>query len=63
MAYSAKPSGGFLKIYDALTGAPHFSISTKSGLMTYFMSGNTLTVTYKDNRTEVWDLTKRRKIR
>ena len=64
MAYSAKPTGDFLQIFNALTGAPHFSIHVGSrGLGTYFMSGNTLTITYKTGITEVWDLTKRQKLR
>ena len=64
MTYSAKPTGDFLQFFNALTGAPHFSIHIGSrGLHTYFISGNTATVTYKTNVTEVWDLTKRTKIR
>ena len=64
MAYSAKPTGDFLQIFDALTGAPHFSIHIGSrGLHSYFMNGNTLTITYKTNITEVWDITKRQKLR
>jgi hypothetical protein len=65
MAYSAKPVGDFLQIFNALTGSPHFSIHIGSrGLHSYFMSGNTLTITYKaGNLTEVWDLTKRQKLR
>ena len=65
MAYSAKPVGDFLQIFNALTGAPHFSVHLGSKcLHSYFMSGNTLTITYKNgNLTEVWDLTARRKLR
>lgn len=64
MAYSAKPTGDFLQVFNALTGAPHFSIHVGTrGLHTYFMNGNTLTITYKNNVTEIWDLTKRQKIR
>lgn len=64
MAYSAKPTGDFLQVFNALTGAPHFSVQIGSrGLHTYFMNGNTLTITYKTGVTEVWDLTKRQKLR
>ena len=64
MAYSARPQGKFLQIFNALTGAPHFSIHVGERQLTgYFMNGNTLTVTYDFNVTEVWDLTKRQKIR
>jgi len=64
MAYSAKPTGDFLQIFNALTGAPHFSIHiSPRGLQAYFMNGNTLTITFKDNTTEIWDLTKRVKLR
>ena len=63
MTYSAKPIGGFLQIFDALTGSPHFHISINRGLQSYFMNGNTLTITYKDNTTEIWDLAKRIKLR
>lgn len=64
MAYSAKPTGDFLQVFNALTGAPYFSIHIRPrGLLTYFMNGNTLTITYKDNTTEIWDITKRTKLR
>lgn len=64
MAYSAKPTGDFLQVFNALTGAPHFSIHVGTrGLHSYFMNGNTITITYKNNITEVWDLTKRQKLR
>ena len=64
MAYSAKPTGDFLQVFNALTGAPHFSIHVGiRGLHSYFMNGNTLTITFKNNITEVWDLTKRQKLR
>ena len=63
-AYSAKLTGDFLQIFNALTGAPYFSIHIGSrGLTTYFMSGSTLTITYKTNVSEVWDLNKRQKLR
>lgn len=64
MAYSARPTGDFLQIFNALTGAPHFSIHVGTrGLHSYFMNGNTLTITYKTNVIEIWDLTKRQKLR
>jgi len=64
MAYSARPTGDFLQFFNALTGAPYFSIHTGArGLQNYSMSGNTVTVTYKTGITEVWDLSKRSKIR
>jgi len=63
-AYSAKPTGDFLQIFNALTGAPYFSIHIgQRGITTYFMSGSTLTVTFKTGVSEVWDLNKRQKLR
>jgi len=64
MAYSARPVKDFLQVFDALTGAPYFSIHLGSReLSSFFMNGNTLTVTYKSGTTEVWNLTKRQKVR
>ena len=63
-AYSAKPTGDFLQIFNALTGAPYFSIHIgQRGLTTYFMSGSTLTVTFKTGVSEIWDLNNRRLLR
>jgi hypothetical protein len=63
-AYSAKYTGDFVQVFDALTGAPHFSIHVGArGLTTYFMSGSTFTITYKTGVTEVWDLNNRQKLR
>ena len=60
-AYSAKYTGDFLQVFDALTGSPYFSIHIgHRGLETYFMSGSTLTVSYKTGGTNVWDLNERR---
>ena len=54
----------FLQIFNALTGAPYFSIHIgQRGLTTYFMSGSTLTVTFKTGVSEVWDLNNRRLMR
>lgn len=65
MAYSARqtPANG-IQIFDALTGTPHFYISTiNRKVHTYFINGNTLTISFDNNITEIWDLTKRSKIR
>lgn len=65
MAYSARQTySNGIQVFNALTGAPHFYISTASRrVSTFFISGNTLTVTFDNNVTEIWDLTKRQKIR
>ena len=64
MAFSARQIGNSLQVFDALTGAPHFNINIAYREMTsYFMSGNTLTVTFKTGIIEVWDLSKRSRIR
>lgn len=65
MTYSARqaPTGG-IQIYNALTGAPHFFISTSSRRVSnFYINGNTLVVNFDSNITEIWDLTKRQKIR
>jgi len=62
--YSVKPIPNFLQIFNALTGAPHFSVHVNNKkLHTYFINGNTLTVNYDGGIVEIWDLTKRQKIR
>lgn len=65
MTYSARqaPAGG-IQTYNALTGAPHFFISTASRrISNFFVNGNTLVINFDSNTTEIWNLTKRQKIR
>ena len=51
-------------MFNALTGVYHFYISPASRKVhTFFVNGNTLTVNYENNVIEIWDLTKRQKIR
>lgn len=65
MAYSARQTySNGIQVFNALTGALHFTISTASRKVnTFFINGNTLTITFDNNVTEIWDLTKRQKIR
>jgi len=64
MTFAAKPVDGNIQIFDALTGVPWYTINVGArGLGTYFINGNTLVVTFKNGQTEIWDLSKRCKIR
>lgn len=65
MAFSARqtPTNG-IQVFNALTGSLHFHISTASRrVSSFFVNGNTLTIVFDNNIIEIWDLTKRQKIR
>lgn len=62
--YSAKQSNNQIRVFNALTGAPHFNIPIQSKeLANFWINGNTLTINLVTGITQIWDLTKRSKIR
>jgi hypothetical protein len=63
MAYTIRQNGSQLQVYNALTGAPVFTISTGSDMVNWQISGETCTVYYRNGSTQVWSLSNRNRIR
>jgi WD40 repeat protein len=61
--YYATVKDSTIYIYNAETGAPHFTIPVQGTLTSYNANGNTLSVCYNDGRVEFYNLEKRSRIR
>ena len=63
--YYITDRGNELVIHEAASGAPHFTVYTnKYGkAINYNLSGTTLSVSYSNNITEVYDVHNRNRIR
>ena len=61
--YYANVQGTYLYVYEAKTGAPHFTIGIRDTLTSFNVNGNTLTVCYNNGQVEVYDLPSRARLR
>jgi len=62
--WSAQQQGNQLRVFNAETGAPYFTIQINGNLLSgFFINGNTLSINYSTGITEIWNLANRSKIR
>ena len=63
--YYITDRGNELVIHEAVSGAPHFTVYTNNygKAINYNLSGTTLSVSYSNSITEVYDVHNRNRIR
>ena len=63
MAYTIRQNGAQLQVYNAMTGAPIFTIGGIGPIHSWSISGETVTIYSPNGTAQVWDLSRRTRLR